>query len=375
MAASVQGEDAFRKIFRLYRRRNPPCDLSGVIEFRPGEPRVKSAELKVNALSDQDACRVGLQPLHRWEAYQLEGSPGFLFIVNPFLPGWQHRWVRQCLKLYPRKPNVCNLDVHMSLDNTTDLWSSSQSQLRTKSSQKRSEKSLLEKLRWVTLGFHYNWDTKQYHGENHSLFPLDLAELSRSVALACGFSIFKAEAAILNYYHMDSSLGIHVDESELNHHSPLLSFSFGQSSIFLLGGLSRDLAPTPMMMNSGDIMVMSGPSRLLYHAVPRILRHPAGGILPPTLSMPPSSEDVGDSPVTEPCTPEDWEVCKSYLQTSRINMTVRQVLEEGGSFPERGNSKGNSDLIIKGDSYHNEDNVMLEAKELLAKRMKTTPDS
>lgn len=26
--------------------------------------------------------------------------------------------------------------------------------------QKRREKTLLEKLRWVTLGFHYNWDTK-----------------------------------------------------------------------------------------------------------------------------------------------------------------------------------------------------------------------
>ncbi|XP_063804284.1 nucleic acid dioxygenase ALKBH1 [Pseudophryne corroboree] len=380
MAASVleQGEDAFRKIFRYYRRRNPPCDLSGVIEFRPGDPRVKGANLRAGALSDQDAGRVGLQPLHRWKAYQLEGSPGFLFIENPFLPGWQHRWVRQCLKLYPRKPNVCNLDLHMNPDSTADLWSASQSQLRRKSSQRRSEKTLLEKLRWVTLGFHYNWDTKRYHGENHSDFPVELAELSRSVAVACGFPVFKAEAAILNYYRMDSSLGIHVDESELDRQSPLLSFSFGQSSIFLLGGLSRDLSPTAMMMNSGDIMVMSGPSRLLYHAVPRILHHPAGGILPPSLSAPPPSEDSGYNPLIEPCSTEDWEVCETYLQTSRINMTVRQVLEEGGSFPEREDTDGKGDPVIKGDTYHSEDSDMLEAEDResrLAKRVRTTQES
>ncbi|KAM3919494.1 nucleic acid dioxygenase ALKBH1 [Leptodactylus fuscus] len=370
MSAAVleQGEDAFRKIFRFYRRKNPPADLSGVLEFRPGESRLKPVELRVSAVSDQDAGLLGLQPLHQWSAYHVDGYPGFLFIVNPFLPGWQHRWVRQCLKVYPRKPNVCNLDLHMNLDSASDLWSSSHAQLRNRSSQKRSEKTLLEKLRWVTVGFHYNWETKKYYREHQSPFPVDLAELSRCVSLACGFPSFKAEAGILNYYHMDSSLGIHVDESELDHSSPLLSFSFGQSSIFLLGGLSREIAPTPMMMHSGDIMVMSGASRLLYHAVPRILRHPRGSALPPCLSVPPCNND--SSPVIEPCSPSDWEVCKSYLQSSRINMTVRQVLEEGGSFPEEGDTHGRE--MTKEDSYYSEDNETQGTEEQgLTKRMKT----
>lgn len=35
MAASMveHGEDAFRKLFRFYKRRNPPADLSQVIDF------------------------------------------------------------------------------------------------------------------------------------------------------------------------------------------------------------------------------------------------------------------------------------------------------------------------------------------------------
>lgn len=40
---------------------------------------------------------------------------------------------------------------------------------RRKNSSKGEPKSLLEKLRWVTLGYHYNWDNKVFKG-NYS-FP------------------------------------------------------------------------------------------------------------------------------------------------------------------------------------------------------------
>lgn len=55
---------------------------------------------------------------------------GFIFIPNPFLPGCQRHWVKQCLKLYPQKPNVCNLDLHMAPEKTIDLWGQSKEQLR-----------------------------------------------------------------------------------------------------------------------------------------------------------------------------------------------------------------------------------------------------
>lgn len=43
MAASMveSGEDAFRKIFKFYRRRNPPPDFSDVIDFSKGVPSDK----------------------------------------------------------------------------------------------------------------------------------------------------------------------------------------------------------------------------------------------------------------------------------------------------------------------------------------------
>lgn len=65
---------------------------------------------------------------------------------------------------------------------------------------------------------------QKYTPNHHTPFPSDLAFLSEQVAAACGFQGFQAQAGILNYYHFDSSLGIHVDESELDHSRPLLSF-------------------------------------------------------------------------------------------------------------------------------------------------------
>lgn len=66
------------------------------------------------------------------------------------------------------------------------------------------------------------WQT--YSPKHHTPFPADLQLLSRLVSAACGFPEFNAEAGILNYYPPGSSLGIHVDESELDQSRPLLSF-------------------------------------------------------------------------------------------------------------------------------------------------------
>ncbi|ELR47118.1 PREDICTED: alkylated DNA repair protein alkB homolog 1 [Bison bison bison] len=370
------GEDAFRKLFRFYRQSRPgTADLEGVIDFSvshaargtgPGAPKVVKSQLNLSSVSDHDALRAGLEPVSKWQAYGLQGYPGFIFISNPFLPGYQWHWVKQCLKLYSRKPNVCNLDKHMTKEETQDLWEQSKEFLRCKEVNKRRPRSLLEKLRWVTLGYHYNWDNKRYSADHYTPFPSDLAFLSEQVAAACGFQGFRAEAGILNYYRLDSTLGIHVDRSELDHSRPLLSFSFGQSAIFLLGGLKRDEAPTPMFMHSGDIMVMSGFSRLVNHAVPRVLPSPEGESLPGCLRTPLPADLPRDS-VVDPCSVEDWQVCASYLKTARVNMTVRQVLAVGQDFPLEPMEENKRDIATEGSCHLDDDNSQV-------KRARLNPD-
>lgn len=100
-----------------------------------------------------------------------------------------------------------------------------------------------------------------------------------------------------------------------------------------MGGTKRQDLPTAMFMRSGDIMLMSGSSRLLYHAVPCIL--PAPTAHPPTPSYQDQrvAEDDPSDGIIRPVCEKDWEVCSTYLKTSRINMTVRQVLGLGQTFP------------------------------------------
>lgn len=82
---------------------------------------------------------------------------------------------------------------------------------------------LVYRLRWVTLGYHYDWDSKTYHPSHHTHFPQDLAALSQLLVAASGWEGFRAEAGIVNYYHMDSTLSPHTDHSEPDITAPLVS--------------------------------------------------------------------------------------------------------------------------------------------------------
>lgn len=42
--------------------------------------------------------------------------------------------------------------------------------------------------------------------------------------------------------------------------------------MFLIGGANKTIRPTAIFLHSGDVLVMSGPSRLCYHAVPKVLQ-------------------------------------------------------------------------------------------------------
>lgn len=102
-----------------------------------------------------------------------------------------------------------------------------------------------------------------------------------------------------------------------------------------------------MFIRSGDIVVMSGDSRLAYHGVPRILQLPredALAALSPGLLKAAASSHGAEQQETCKLWGErdqsawrvltEWPVFYSYLQTSRINVNVRQVLPEGATLLE-----------------------------------------
>lgn len=175
-----------------------------------------------------------------------------------------------------------------------------------------------------------------YTEENKSPFPEDLSELTDVVAQYLGYNSFKAEAAIVNYYHMNSTLSAHTDHSEVNLEAPLFSFSFGQSAIFMIGGETKAKEPSAILLNSGDIVVMSKEARLCYHAVPKILPSPKTTWNGNDFKVPnemPTCKYIKNlnqliTFMSENNDNAIWSRYDDYIKESRINMNVRQVLNK-----------------------------------------------
>lgn len=262
----------------------------------------------------------GLSRPTSWNILEFRDHPGLILIRNPFTALGQRYWTVRCLRDYQKPPNRTNLsNLGLQVD---DWWRELQSTDALDAHHK-----LRNSLRWVTLGYHHNWDTKVYSEESFNEFPEDLNSLvARVLAPALGFTDYQSQAAIVNYYPQGSTLSGHTDHSEMNLEAPLFSISLGQSAIFLIGGREKSHAATPILLRSGDVLVMTKESRLCYHAVPRIL-HKSEEAWKDTAIV--NSEDSGDDELWISCRDEAfWRPFDTYLRDCRINLNVRQVLNK-----------------------------------------------
>jgi alkylated DNA repair protein (DNA oxidative demethylase) len=79
------------------------------------------------------------------------------------------------------------------------------------------------------------------------------------------------DACLINLYREGAKMGLHQDRDEQDLTAPVLSVSLGDTAMFRLGGTSRRDATRTLRLSSGDVCVLSGPARLAYHGVDRIL--------------------------------------------------------------------------------------------------------
>jgi alkylated DNA repair protein alkB family protein 1 len=266
----------------------------------------------------------GLKPVKEWNVYRTKNN--VIIIKNPFNAIAQRYWIVQCLKTYTKYPNKNNLLENQfdrsTIENFWESWMSADDVLKRK---------LKKSFRWTTLGFHYDWTNKIYDENVKNEFPPDANKLMHAIGEALNFS-FKSEAAIINFYPIGTTLSSHTDHSEIDHKSPLISVSFGQDAIFLAGGLERDSKPVlPFKLCSGDILVMSKESRLIYHAVPKIfksLEEPWNEILENSKDFE-WSEDIDKETLKICLNKETWSKFDEYIKDVRINLNVRQVLPDG----------------------------------------------
>lgn len=78
------------------------------------------------------------------------------------------------------------------------------------------------------------------------------------------------QACLVNFYGPEAKLGLHQDRDEEDFGAPVLSVSLGDSCRFRIGGSNRSDGTASLRLNSGDIVLLAGRSRLAYHGVDRI---------------------------------------------------------------------------------------------------------
>ena len=97
--------------------------------------------------------------------------------------------------------------------------------------------------------------------------PLAFQRLAESAAGRAGFADFKPDSCLINRYEPGTKLSLHQDRNEKSYESPIVSVSLGLSAKFLFGGLTRNERPQRIRLESGDVVVWGGPSRLTFHGV------------------------------------------------------------------------------------------------------------
>lgn len=121
---------------------------------------------------------------------------------------------------------------------------------------------------WITDRSGYRYDALD--PETHRRWPampaLFLRLASEAVA-ACGFDGFAPDACLINRYEPGARLTLHQDRNERDYTAPIVSVSLGLPAVFLFGGARRTDRPRRIRLESGDVVVWGGATRLAFHGV------------------------------------------------------------------------------------------------------------
>eukprot|EP00466_Bigelowiella_natans_P003626 jgi/Bigna1/73330/fgenesh1_pg.23_\ len=243
--------------------------------FRIAEKRYRLYKVNDTASPPSSAPRKKDDAQQVWRIPEVEG----LYIIkNALSLQEQLFWAKRAIKEFSNCAHTNLSNLHGT---QPDHWANA---VECNDVGKDSE---FYKLRWASLGYHYDWTQRLYHKYQHqnekSDFPENLASMADALARRVGLKV-KSEAAIVNFYPYDGSMG---------------------------GGKSKDVEPTAIFVNSGDAVIMGGHSRLCFHGVPRILEGSCEEL----------ARFLHDSPSKEE------KLIGKYLTRSRINMNVRQVTQ------------------------------------------------
>ncbi|HEX9034671.1 MAG TPA: alpha-ketoglutarate-dependent dioxygenase AlkB [Streptosporangiaceae bacterium] len=142
-------------------------------------------------------------------------------------------------------------------------------------------------LGWHWLPYRYSRIAEDVDGAPVKPFPGWLADLGRrAVDDACAdpaaAAAYRPDVALVNFYDEQARMGMHADKDEQSL-APVVSLSLGATCVFRFGNAaSRNRPWQDIELESGDLFVFGGESRLAYHAVTKTIP----GTNPPGIGLP-----------------------------------------------------------------------------------------
>ena len=158
-----------------------------VIDFRDinnnsdrNKQRIK--KMSISKKEEEEITNENEYLKENFEIYTLNNKEGFYFIPNALKIEEQLDIVQNSIEKYLYAPNHTNIGTLQQNDVQFD--------------------KIINKLRWITLGYHYDWTNNIYIDQEEwkSDFPDEVTKLTEKFAKILHFSEYKSQAAIVNFY-------------------------------------------------------------------------------------------------------------------------------------------------------------------------------
>ena len=128
---------------------------------------------------------------------------------------------------------------------------------------------------WISDRRGYRYAPQHPGGADWPAIPETLVSLWRR--LVVGESL--PDTCLVNFYGEGARMGMHQDRDEASIDHPVISVSLGDQALLRVGRTTRGGRTASIWLSSGDVAVMGGDARLVFHGIDRI-RFGSSNLLP-----------------------------------------------------------------------------------------------
>jgi alkylated DNA repair protein (DNA oxidative demethylase) len=122
------------------------------------------------------------------------------------------------------------------------------------------------KVGWVSDRNGYRYEPRHPSGVDWPPVPDEVLAVWRAVS----GDLADPDCCLVNFYDAGARMGMHQDRDEADFSHPVVSVSLGDDALFRVGNETRGGKTESIWLRSGDVLVMGGEARLLYHGIDRV---------------------------------------------------------------------------------------------------------